>query len=85
MRAGVRLLKPRKGDVMVVRTNHPPHPAWIRDINRWLQACGHGVVVFLPADCRVHFEPERLEQEDRGFTSTAGDDKGVFLGVPENK
>jgi hypothetical protein len=83
MRAGVRLLKPHQGEVMIVRTDSPPHPGWIRDYNRHLQASGHGVVVFLPVDCRVHFEAERLVQEDRGFKSTSGEDKGVHLGVPE--
>jgi hypothetical protein len=84
-RAGVFMLRPQPGDVLVVRTpNRGPAMRESSALGDAWRKAGGSVVVVLPLDCRVHAEPARLATEDRGYreTQTYGKDRGVHVGVP---
>lgn len=85
VRWSVAVLRPQAGDVLIVRTPHGASSDETRALGKaWRRITGTGVVVVLPTECSVHAEPPRIRTEDRGYreTRTAGNDRGVHVGVP---
>lgn len=92
-RAGVVLLRPEPGDVLVVVNGIGLPGEHIGRINQEARRAGLHSAVFLPPGVRVHTEPKRLASEDRGYreSKTYGEDaegrnrdRGVWIGTPED-
>ncbi len=80
--AGVSVVRPKKGDVLVVRSDLPLEGLTSFVERMWRD---HGVLmVILPTDCRVHAEPAAKPREDLGYRETKNTavDAGVLAPTP---
>lgn len=64
---GVRVLRVKRDDVIVVRGGDRVPLDWRASINRAVHKRTGAVVLFLPRNCDVTIEGRALDAEDRGY------------------